>query len=474
MSINTGEVWSDLLDHLARQLTPQVIETWLRPLRPRDTSDAAICLEAPNSFHLQYVQEKFGGLLTRSANELHGASEGVRFVLGEGVVAESEPTAEVAPTTEVAAVSPASDPAPEFARLFPVHSTSSFTPSRPAISGPLNPKYIFENFVVGKSNQFCHAAARAVAEHPGTTYNPLFIFGGSGLGKTHIMQAIGNLVRRTHGPQTAVHYASAENFMNEMIGSIQSGQAAHFRNKYRRIDVLLIDDIQFLQGKESTQEEFFHTFNALHESHKQIVLTSDRPPKEIPTLEERLVSRFEWGLVTDIQPPDFETRMAILRKKAEDDRLEIPNDVLEFIASNVRSNIRELEGSLIRLLAFSSLVGGEIDVALAREVLKNFLKSPDRIITVEQIQKLVADHFGIPEEAMKVRKRTSSLAYPRQIAMFLARELTGLSFTELGSRFGGRDHTTVMHACDKVTLARDTDPELRQILQRLMHALKAV
>ncbi len=463
MSVNTGVAWSDLLDHLTQHLPPQVVDTWLRPLLPREVGETFLCLEAPNSFHLQYVQEKFGTLLRDSASERFGLEDGVRLVLGAANGAPA-PAPEPPPSERALEARPPGPPS--------FSPPSASTASRPTGSSPLNPKYTFENFVVGKSNQFCHAAARAVAEHPGTTYNPLFIFGGSGLGKTHIMQAIGNHIRRSHGPDPIVHYASAENFMNEMIGSIQAGQTVHFRNKYRRIDVLLIDDIQFLQGKESTQEEFFHTFNALHESHKQIVLTSDRPPKEIPTLEERLVSRFEWGLVTDIQPPDFETRMAILRKKAEDDRLEIANEVLEFIASNVRSNIRELEGSLIRLLAFSSLVGGEIDVALAREVLKNFLKSPDRIITVEQIQKIVADHFGIPEEAMKVRKRTSSLAYPRQIAMFLARELTGLSFTELGSRFGGRDHTTVMHACEKVTTARETDPELRQILQRLLHALK--
>ncbi len=343
---------------------------------------------------------------------------------------------------------------------------------RPPISTPLNPKYTFENFVVGKSNQFAHAAARAVAEHPATAYNPLFIFGGSGLGKTHVMQAIGNAIRHRNGPDTLIHYASAENFMNEMIGAIQGGKTMAFRNKYRRIDVLLIDDVQFLQGKESTQEEFFHTFNALHDAHKQIVLTSDRPPKEIPTLEERLVSRFEWGLVTDIQAPDLETRIAILRKKAFDDQLIIPDDVLEFIASNVRSNIRELEGSLIRLLAFSSLTDTEIDIRLARDVLKDFLKQPNRIVTVEQIQRMVADHFGIPEEAMKVKKRTSSIAYPRQIAMFLSRDLTKLSLSEIGNRFGGRDHTTIMHACDKIGRMAEEDPELRQILHRLTSTLR--
>ncbi len=451
-------IWSEIIDALADHLPAHDVDTWLRPMVPRDGATVGLCLEAPNGFHVKYVQERFGSRLLRAVRERLGELAELELAISEEPIGNGGHGGSASSTT------------------LPISIVSSprvdATPAAP--STQLNPKYTFPNFVVGKSNQFCHAASRAVAEHPGTTYNPLFIFGGSGLGKTHIMQAIGNHMRLTHGPQTAVHYASAESFMNEMIGSIQAGQTVHFRNKYRRVDVLLIDDIHFLQGKESTQEEFFHTFNALHESHRQIVLTSDRPPKEIPTLEERLVSRFEWGLVTDIQPPDLETRMAILRKKAADDRLEIPDTVLEFIASNVRSNIRELEGSLIRLLAFSSLVGGDIDVALAREVLKNFLKSPDRIVTVEQIQKIVADHFGIPEEAMKVKKRTSSLAYPRQIAMYLARELTAISYTELGNRFGGRDHTTVMHACDKVAGARETDPELRQILQRLMHALKAV
>jgi chromosomal replication initiator protein len=260
--------------------------------------------------------------------------------------------------------------------------------------------------------------------------------------------------------------------MNEMIVSIQQSRTVHFRNKYRCMDVLLIDDIHFLQGKESTQEEFFHTFNALYDAHKQIVLTSDRPPKEIPTLEERLVSRFEWGLVTDIQAPDLETRIAILRKKAEEDSLQIPDDVMEFIASNVRSNIRELEGSLIRLLAFSSLTDSEINLDLTKEVLKDFLKKPDRSVSVDDIQKTVADHFGIPEEAMKVKKRTRSLAHPRQVAMYLSRELTSLSLSEIGNRFGGRDHTTVLHACDRVAKSSSSDPELNRTIGRLAASLR--
>ncbi|GJM44186.1 MAG: chromosomal replication initiation protein DnaA [Gemmatimonadota bacterium] len=470
MTLVSGEVWSGLLGDLSRQLSPQEIDTWIRPLRLAANGDpTSVRLEAPNQFHLQYVQDKFSPLLQVSIQSKLGPDSRVDIVLGNGHSSDA-PVEEAPPAFTSAPVEPEFDEY-QSALSRATKPVNAGAPQRE--STPLNPKYTFEHFVVGKSNQFANAAARAVAEHPATAYNPLFFFGGSGLGKTHVMQAIGNHIRANGSPNTMVHYSSAESFMNEMIGSIQSGTTMAFRNKYRKIDVLLIDDVHFLQGKESTQEEFFHTFNALYDAHKQIVLTSDRPPKEIPTLEERLVSRFEWGLVTDIQPPDLETRIAILRNRAQDDNLEIPDEVLEFIASNVRSNIRELEGSLIRLLAFSSLTDSEIDLELTREVLKDFLKRPERIVTVEHIQRLVADHYGIPEEAMKVKKRTSSLAYPRQIAMFLSRELTKLSLSEIGSRFGGRDHTTVMHACDKIGTARDEDPQLRQILQRLTSTLQA-
>jgi chromosomal replication initiator protein len=473
MTTVSGDVWSGMLADLSGRVTSQELETWLRPLMARPAVGSALRLEAPNLFHLQYVQDRFAGLLQGSATERLGPGGRIELVLGDaGGFDRSAPVSarDVAPEPSPAALDPAY--AAYSSRLARVTSIPTVGDA-PRVSTPLNPKYMFEQFVVGKSNQFCHAAARAVAEHPATAYNPLFVFGGSGLGKTHIMQAIGNHIVQTNDSGTIVHYASAESFMNEMIGAIQGGRTWHFRNKYRRVDVLLIDDIQFLQGKESTQEEFFHTFNALHDAHKQIVITSDRPPKEIPTLEERLVSRFEWGLVTDIQPPDLETRIAILRKKAADDDLEIADDLLEFIASNVRSNIRELEGSLIRLLAFASLTDNDLSIDLARGVLKDFLGHHDKIVTVEQIQRVVADHFGIPEEAMKVKKRTTSLAYPRQIAMHLSRELTSLSLSEIGNRFGGRHHTTVMHACEKIGSAKTADPELRHIVERLTSTLRS-
>ena len=489
MPVLSGDPWAAILDDLGSRLTPQELGTWIHPLRAVGGSEGVLRVEAPSQFHLQYVMDRFGALLRRTAESRLGPDATLDFVVGNrGALIPPAPGstlngnghhAALAESPRTAVPAPAIVTAAEAADPFDAYDSALSRASRPLAdeapprrSTPLNPKYTFEHFVVGKSNQFAHAAARAVAEHPATAYNPLFIFGGSGLGKTHAMQAIGNHILRHSAPGAVLHYSSAESFMNEMIGSIQTGKTMAFRNKYRKIDVLLIDDVHFLQGKESTQEEFFHTFNALYDAHKQIVLTSDRPPKEIPTLEERLVSRFEWGLVTDIQPPDLETRIAILRKKAEEDRLEIPDEVLEFIASSVRSNIRELEGSLIRLLAFSSLTGTEVSLALAREVLKDFLKQPERIVTVEQIQRLVADHYGTPEEAMKVRKRTSSLVLPRQVAMYLCREFTGLSLSEIGNRFGGRDHTTVMHACEKITEARESDPQMRQILQRLINSMR--
>jgi chromosomal replication initiator protein len=325
--------------------------------------------------------------------------------------------------------------------------------------------------VVGGSNKFAHAAARAVAENPAHSYNPLFIYGGVGLGKTHIMQAIGNQVLGTK-PELRVCYVSAEKFMNEMIYSIQHGSTIAFRNKYRGMDVLLIDDVQFLAGKESTQEEFFHTFNSLYDAHKQIVLTSDRPPKDIPTLEERLVSRFEWGLVTDIQAPDFETRVAILRKKAEGEDLEIPDEVFHMIAEAVKANIRELEGSLVKLIAFSSVTGQEITRELAGEVLKDLLVPEARTISVDDIKRVVAAHFKISPEALVSRKRTSAIAFPRQVAMYLARMLTNASLTDIGMAFGKRDHTTVMHACDKIGEKVRTDPNFQAVTDRLVETIR--
>ena len=337
----------------------------------------------------------------------------------------------------------------------------------------LNPKYTFDTFVIGSGNRFAHAASLAVAEAPAKAYNPLFIYGGVGLGKTHLMHAIGHYVLE-HNPSVKVVYLSSEKFTNEFINSIRDNRPDDFRNKYRNVDVLLIDDIQFLAGKESTQEEFFHTFNALHEENKQIVISSDRPPKEIPTLEDRLRSRFEWGLITDITPPDLETRIAILRKKAKAEGLDIPNEVMLYIANQIDTNIRELEGALIRVVAYSSLENKDITADLAAEALKSIIPSTKpKVITVHDIQKVVGEHYGVKLEDFAAKKRTKSIAFPRQIAMYLSRELTDLSLPKIGEEFGGRDHTTVIHAHDKISKMIQTDTQFQREIQELQEKLKA-
>ena len=331
----------------------------------------------------------------------------------------------------------------------------------------LNPRYVFDSFVVGNSNRMAHAAALAVAEAPARAYNPLFLYGGVGLGKTHLMHSIAHYIL-DQNPSAKVIYASSEKFTNELINSIRDDKNESFRNKYRNIDVLLIDDIQFITGKERTQEEFFHTFNALYEANKQIIICSDRPPKEIETLEERLRSRFEWGLIADIQSPDLETRIAILRKKAEIENLSVPEDVLLFIAKTVISNIRELEGALNRILAFSSLTNKPITVELANEALKDLIsKDKPKVITAEYILEVVANYFHLKPEELKSSKRTRNIAYPRQIAMYLCRKLTDLSLPKIGEKFGGRDHTTIIHGFDKISRELQTDIELTQMLNEL-------
>ncbi len=335
------------------------------------------------------------------------------------------------------------------------------------IPSNLNPRYVFDSFVVGNSNRMAHAAALAVAEAPARAYNPLFLYGGVGLGKTHLMHSIAHYIL-AQNPNAKVIYASSEKFTNELINSIRDDKNESFRNKYRNIDVLLIDDIQFIAGKERTQEEFFHTFNTLHEANKQIIISSDRPPKEIETLEDRLRSRFEWGLIADIQSPDLETRIAILRKKAEIESLSVPEEVLLFIAKTVISNIRELEGALNRILAFSSLTNKPITVELANEALKDLIsKDKPKIITADYIQDTVAGYFHLKPEELRSSKRTRNIAYPRQIAMYLCRKLTDLSLPKIGEKFGGRDHTTIIHGFEKISRDLQTDIELSQIINEL-------
>jgi chromosomal replication initiator protein len=334
----------------------------------------------------------------------------------------------------------------------------------------LNPRYTFDAFVIGSGNQFAHAACQAVAERPSKAYNPLFLYGGVGMGKTHLMQAIGHEIKRRM-PQAAICYVSSEKFTNDMINSLRYDKMTSFRDKFRNMDVLLIDDIQFLAQKERTQEEFFHTFNALHESMKQIVIASDRSPKELAEIEDRLRSRFEWGLIADIQPPDLETKVAILQKKAEQEKVTLPTDVALYVASNIRSNVRELEGALIRLVAHSSLIGAEITLPYAQQVLKNFIDSQARKVTIESIQKTVAEQFGLRLVEIKAKNNSRAIVYPRQIAMYLAKHLTEASLPEIGRQFGGKHHTTVLHSVEKIEEVRKNDKDLNRLLNKLTEQL---
>jgi chromosomal replication initiator protein len=434
------------LARLDGKIDTHSLETWILPAKPLEASDTRFTISAPSRFHATWVEAHYAGVLKDALKETTGTDYELSFI-----VAAADP-----PPFEAVAVP---EPAAAQARRRSTDGTY------------LNPKYTFRSFVVGGSNKMTHAAALAVAERPARAYNPLFIYGGVGLGKTHIMQAVGNYVLDS-SDDARVWYVSSENFMNEMIYSIQHGSTLAFRNKYRGVDVLLIDDIQFLAGKESTQEEFFHTFNTLYDAHKQIVVTSDRPPKQITDLEERLVSRFEWGLVTDMQPPDFETRVAILKKKAEEDRLAIPDDVFHMIADAIKSNIRVLEGSLVRLVAFSSIQGSPITADLAREALKDIFRPQVKTVSIDDIKAVVAKHFKIVPETLVGRKRTSAIALPRQVGMYLARVLTNMSLADIGTAFGKRDHTTVIHGFDKIAEKVKSDSEFKALVDRITEDIR--
>ena len=336
-----------------------------------------------------------------------------------------------------------------------------------SVSHQLNPRYTFETFIVGASNQFAHAAAQAVAEQPSKSYNPLFLYGGVGLGKTHLMQAIGHSIKKRN-PAIRLTYVSAEKFTNEVIASLRFDRMSSFRDRFRTMDVLMVDDIQFIATRERTQEEFFHTFNALYDQQKQIVISSDCPPKEISAIEERLRSRFEWGLIADIQPPDLETKIAILQKKAENERVRLADDVAEYIARSIKSNIRELEGALIRLIAFASLTGAEVNLATAQQVLKNIIEIQEKKVTIEQIQKRVGEHFGLRAQDLKIRSNSKVIAFPRQVAMFLVKQLTSASLPEIGRQFGGKHHTTVLHSIHKIETLRRADKDLNKTINRLL------
>ncbi len=447
MKEELARLWDAILERLATLVNAQSYQTWFKPTRLVAYDGGHLVVEGPNSFFVDWLAEHHRDKIEHAAREILGEESTVEFIAA-AAPARSEAPAQTA-TRTIMVSDPVSIP-----------------------SGcHLNARYVFDEFIVGSSNRMAHAAARAVADQPAQVYNPLFIYGGAGLGKTHLVQAIGHHAL-AHHPRLRVAYATSEGFTNELIQAIRSGTTHTFKERYRSIDILLIDDVQFLAGKESTQEEFFFTFNALHNANKQIVVTSDRPPKEIPGLEERLVSRFEWGLVADIQPPDVETRIAILRKKVEKEKILIPDDVIQFIAENVKSNIRELEGSLVRVLAYSSLTCREGTLELAREVLRDFMRPPaSRVPSIPLIKKAVAQHFDIPLETLKAKTRIARVVLARQVAMYLARDLTEASLVSIGSFFGDRDHSTVLHACTKVRAATEADPALKRKVQTIKEEL---
>ncbi|WP_062350983.1 chromosomal replication initiator protein DnaA [Bacillus kwashiorkori] len=446
---NIDDLWQKTLALVEKKVSKPSFETWLKATKASSLQGNTLYIEAPNEFAKEWLQGNYTSLISSVLLDLIGEEIEIKFTIPD--------------TNEVNI----KDMQP------PKELNNQNTQQNEHNNSMLNPKYTFDTFVIGSGNRFAHAASLAVAEAPAKAYNPLFIYGGVGLGKTHLMQAIGHFVQ-DQNPMAKVVYLSSEKFTNEFINAIRDNKATEFRNKYRKVDVLLIDDIQFLAGKESTQEEFFHTFNALHDERKQIVISSDRPPKEIPTLEDRLRSRFEWGLITDITPPDLETRIAILRKKAKAEGLDIPNEVMLYIANQIDSNIRELEGALIRVVAFSSLENRDITADLAADALKDIIpSSKPKVITILDIQKTVGEYYGVKLEDFKAKKRTKSIAFPRQIAMYLSRELTDFSLPKIGEEFGGRDHTTVIHAHEKISNLIQSDTQFQKELKDIESKLKS-
>jgi chromosomal replication initiator protein len=444
--MDAKQVWRAALGELQVSLSPANFETWLKETSLVDVDDHRFKIGVPNGFAKDWLETRYRSLISQTLARIVGYSVQVEFVV---TATPEESAASTNGTTPAAA-------APTNVRVEPTRIGGEGGATN------LNPRYTFANFIVGSANRLAHAASLSVAERPGHAYNPLFLYGGVGLGKTHLMHAIGNQVIAKF-PRKRVVYATSEKFTNEFITSIQQGKIDDFRSRYRRIDLLLIDDIQFIADKERTQEEFFHTFNAIHEDGKQIVLSSDRPPKAILTLEERLRSRFEWGLIADLTAPDLETRIAILRAKAEEGAVPITSDVIEFIARKVVSNIRELEGALNRIVAYASMGAMPISIELAQAVLSNVLYNPKkRQVTPERIAKAVADYYGVQMDVLKGQKRDKAIVMPRQIAMFLMREETDVSLLRIGAELGGRDHSTVLHACDKITRESAVNDELRR------------
>jgi len=436
--------WLQVLNYLKTKVNTQSYQTWLRPTRFSHLEEDAIVVCVPNREFKEWIQENYAKLITEALESLNMGSREIRYVLGDNAEKETAKSGEAKPAQ----------------RKLDFDS----------VDHQLNPKYTFDTFVVGSCNQFAHAAARAVAEAPAKAYNPLLLYGGIGLGKTHLMQAVGHLIKR-NSRDTRLAYVSSEGFTNDVINSLRYDRMVSFRDKYRNVDVLLMDDIEFIAGKERTQEEFFHTFNTLYEAQKQVLISCDCAPKEIPGLEERLRSRFAWGLTADLQPPDLETKRAILAKKCDAQGVTLPDEVSDFVAHKIRSSIRDLEGALTRLIAYSSLTGAEISLSMAQEVLKNLVDQGERRVSIENIQRAVCQEFGLTLPQLKSRNNSRPVAYPRQVAMYLAKELTMASLPQIGREFGGKHHTTVLHSINKISELREADKDLNRLLNKLRDSL---
>jgi len=442
------ELWNKILETIKKELSPQAYNSWFSQTKVLKFGENEFIISAPGDFCKDWLEKHYTGFIKNILKKTLGSDDNLKIEFRTVDQKFSAPS-----------------------RPVPKKKTKKEDTFFKNTGFLLNPKYTFDDFVVGNSNRFAHAACLAVAQSPAKAYNPLFIYGGVGLGKTHLIQAIGTYITQ-HSGKTRVIYISSEKFTNELINSIRDDRTVAFRDKYRSVDILLIDDIQFLAGKERTQEEFFHTFNTLYESNKQIVITSDRPPKDITTLEERLISRFEWGLATDVQEPDYETRIAILRKKAQSENLNIPNEVIDFIAEKIPSNIRQLEGALTKLTAYSTLTKKELSVSLAQNILKDIIPLENKKISIGQIQKAVTEYYTIKVNSLLSKKRTKDIVLARQVAIYLSRELTDLSLTSIGEAFGRRDHTTIIHSYTKIKNKIEKDKSFKDIIKNLFLSIK--
>jgi chromosomal replication initiator protein len=456
-----SDLLSAILLSISKRVNYQSFNTWFKPISYAAINDANLLIRVPNEFCRDWIINNYSDVLEESVKELNLEQYEISLIIEEKTKQEG-----ISNNLHPIGTSWSSSLKPINNQEISVLGSSSSLELENT-EPHLNPKYSFDTFVVGSCNQFAHAAALAVVDMPSKTYNPLYIYGGVGLGKTHLMHAIGHSIK-SRNSKVKLAYISSEKFMNELINAIRYDKTITFREKYRNIDILLMDDIQFIAGKERTQEEFFHTFNALYDAQRQIVISSDCPPREIPTLEERLHSRFEWGLIADIQPPDLETKVAILKRKAELEKIDLPDNVALFIASKIKSNIRELEGSLVRLVAYASLKGLPLGIELAQEVLKNIIDEENSGITIDQIQKVVANYYGLKVSDLKSKNNSRSVAVPRQVAMYLCKSLTKTSLPEIGREFGGKHHTTVLHSINKISLLCKTDKVFHKVINNLI------